>query len=149
MWLFGHDALNSVALEALDALDAEASASVQAVEAVQLDSADGADGASGASTADGTGFARTWTTGTTWTRSKCHRRSAAVQSFGFLLTKGCIMSRRFKVACGFKMFQVASGGIVLKCPYSFNILQHTLNQTTKGDAVTIVTHREIKSSCRK
>jgi len=71
--------LNSVAL------DAEASASVQAVEAVQLDSADGA------STADGTGFARTWTT---WTRSKCHRRSAAVQSFGFLLTLANTGARR-------------------------------------------------------
>jgi len=132
MWLFGHDALNS----ALDALDAEASASVQAVEAVQLDSADGA------STADGTGFARTWTT---WTRSKCRR--SAVQSFGFLLTltKGCIV----KAVQGGMWFQDVSSGIKWHCPKMSLFFQHTLNQTTKGDAVTIVTHREIKSSCRK
>ena len=104
MWLFGHGALNSVALGALGALEAmEASASVQAVEAVELDGADRADGADAA---DGTRFARTWTTWTTWTRSKCHRRSAAVQSFGFLLTKGCIIWR-FEVTCGFKWHQAA------------------------------------------
>jgi hypothetical protein len=54
-----------------------------------------------------------------------------------------------KAVQGGMWFQDVSSGIKWHCPKMSLFFQHTLNQTTKGDAVTIVTHREIKSSCRK